>query len=175
MKVIIVGKGSSGKNYLAEELQMLDDFRLAPSWTTRPKREGEIDGKDYNFTNLDNFKSMIEEDLLYEWNEFKNNWFYGTSKEDWNNYNLFIMNPKGVDSIRKEDRKDCFIIFLDISENVRIKRLTERNDNNDSVKRRISVDREDFKRFKDFDLKINNPNFNVNQIYEFLNYEKDKS
>lgn len=167
-KVIIVGHGSSGKNFLAEKLQNSGNFSLAPSYTTRPKRKGEIDGKDYKFINVDYFEKMIKEGLLYEYNEFKNKWYYGISKEDWEKYNLFITNPKGVENIRSCDRKKCFIIFIDIDEKIRKERLSKRNDNNDSVERRLERDKVDFENFTNYDMKITDPHFNPYQIYSFF-------
>ena len=70
------------------------------------------------------------------------------------------MTPKGISHINPIDRKECTIIYLDISEEIRRERLNERGDSfNDSIDRRIKADEKDFANFKDYDLVINNSNF----------------
>lgn len=49
------------------------------SATTRKPRPGEIDGVHYFFKTEDEFKKMIEQDELVEWNKVHNN-YYGTPK-----------------------------------------------------------------------------------------------
>ena len=47
-KIILVGKGASGKDHLRKILEGRG-FTYGISYTTRPPREGEIDGQDYYF------------------------------------------------------------------------------------------------------------------------------
>ena len=56
-KLIIVGHGASGKDYLASELIKLG-LKKSITYTTRPKRSGEEDGIIYNF--IDILDSSIE-------------------------------------------------------------------------------------------------------------------
>jgi dephospho-CoA kinase len=51
------------------------------------------------------------------------------------------------------------VIYIDIDEDIRRQRLEQRNDNNDSIERRISADAEQFRNFSDFDCKITNDKF----------------
>ena len=57
--VSIVGASGSGKTTLAKHLLSNELFNLkfSVSSTTRKKREGEIDGKDYHFLSLNEFKN----------------------------------------------------------------------------------------------------------------------
>lgn len=48
--------------------------------TTRKPREGEVEGKQYFFKTPQEFKFMIDNNQLVEWNEFADN-FYGTPKK----------------------------------------------------------------------------------------------
>lgn len=50
------GKSSLIKGLLKE----LDNIQLSVSVTTRAKREGETDGRDYYFINDDKFKELVE-------------------------------------------------------------------------------------------------------------------
>jgi len=157
-KIILVGKAAAGKDHMRKILQGRG-FKYGVSYTTRPKREGEIDGEDYYFVSEDEFIKGIAIDLWYEWVQF-NGWYYGTTVKQFNEEcNLFIMTPKGISHINSVDRKKCTIIYLDMSDTVRAARLSERGDNNDSIERRMYHDDIDFKDFKDYDLIINNSNF----------------
>lgn len=156
MRIIIVGKGGSGKDHLKSTF-IKRGFKPAISFTTRPKRINEQDGIDYNFISKEDFDGRLKTNTLQEFDEF-NGWFYGTSNFEWNDKQVFIKTPRGVAKIDKEDRKSCFIIYLDIDYDTRRKRLSKRQDA-DSVHRRLNADESDFKDFKDFDLRITNNDF----------------
>ncbi len=40
---------------------------MSVSYTTRPIRPGEVDGKDYHFVSKDTFRQMVEDDQFLEW------------------------------------------------------------------------------------------------------------
>ena len=65
------------------------------------------------------------------------------------------MTPKGISSLKKEDRKNSVVIYIESNEETRRNRLLERRDADD-VERRIKADEKDFNNFNDFDLIINN-------------------
>jgi guanylate kinase len=155
-RIIIVGKGGSGKDYLKDKF-IKHGFTRSISFTTRPKRENEIDTLDYHFIEEEVFLRMIELNCFQEYDNF-NGWYYGTDNITWESNNIFIKTPKGVSKISKEDRKTCFIIYLDIPENIIFERISKRKDA-DSAQRRIEADRIDFDNFTDFDLRITNPDF----------------
>ncbi len=89
-RLIIVGKGGSGKDHLRKIL-VEKGFKYCISHTTRPIREGEENGKDYWFIESSKLIEMAES--FYE-GVFFNNWFYGTSMDEFNRSNLFIMTPR---------------------------------------------------------------------------------
>jgi len=157
-KIILVGKAAAGKDHMRKILQGRG-FDYGVSYTTRPRRPGEIDGEDYYFMDESEFKEGVENKIWYEWVEF-NGWYYGTTNQQFlKTCNLFIMTPKGISHIDPIERKKCTIIYLDISDTTRSARLNERGDTNDSIERRMYNDDLDFKDFTDYDLKINNSNF----------------
>lgn len=165
-RLIVVGKGGSGKDYMRRSLENCG-FKYCVSHTTRPMREGEIDGKDYFFIDLEDLgKHENFSNVFYEWTTF-NDWFYGTSLSEFNSSNLFIMTPSGISRLKKEHRDESLIVYLDIEEGIRRKRLESRADS-DKTERRIKADNEDFRDFKDFDVIISNPNFSVKEISEIL-------
>lgn len=160
-RIIIAGKGGSGKDYLVKLLRQ-DGLIYSVSHTSRPKRSGEIDGVDYYFSDYDECIRMANLGEFYEYVEF-NNWFYGTSLDEFYRANLFIMTPSGIKKLKPEDRKESLIIYIDIDEDTLRERLSWRKDA-DNVERRIAADREDFKNFFDFDCIIKNPNFTLDEV-----------
>lgn len=157
-RIILVGKAAAGKDHLRKILEGRG-FSYGVSYTTRPPRKGEIDGKDYFFLEENEFKNLIEQGFFYEYVTF-NGWYYGTSKEQWHETDdVFIMTPSGINKLHAADRKSSFIIYIDIPIDVRRERLGGRNDNSDSIERRIQADEKDFETFTDFDIRITDHNF----------------
>ncbi len=77
---IISGPSGVGKSTVLNALfQGREDLYFSVSATTRPPREGEVDGKDYHFISADVFRRMIGEDAFLEYAEYVGN-FYGTPK-----------------------------------------------------------------------------------------------
>ena len=158
MKIIIVGAGASGKDFLKRRF-LEKGFKQSVTFTTRPPRNTEKDGIDYHFINVEKFQSMIDSGEFREWNIFGDHkWYYGTTIKEFQNASIFIMSPSGVGSLNPEERKECFVIYIDISEDIRRKRLNERKDADDP-ERRIMTDNKDFMNFKDYDMRITNPDF----------------
>jgi guanylate kinase len=157
-RIILCGKAASGKDHLRKILEGRG-FKYGVSYTTRPPRKGEIDGKDYFFLEENEFQTLVEQGFFYEHVAF-NGWSYGTSKEQWFvNDDVFIMTPSGIGKLHAADRKSSFVIYIDIPVDIRRERLSERNDNSDSIERRLSADDNDFKTFTDFDIRITDHNF----------------
>lgn len=177
-RIILVGKGGSGKDYLRKMLEK-KGFKYCVSHTTRPMRSNEVDGKDYFFVKEEDLKnynlppeSFNFNEYFYEWTKF-NGWFYGTAKSEFFSSNLLIMTPSGISKLKKKDREESFVIFLDIEESVRRKRLQTRSDA-DKVERRIKADEDDFVDFIDFDLSIKNPKFTEKDLEKILKKYKNE-
>lgn len=153
-KIIIVGKGGSGKDFLRKKFEARG-FKYCVSYTSRPKRNNEKDGLDYKFVTEDFFNNNVHR--FYEIADF-NGWKYGRTIEDFEKSSLLIMTPGGIRNIKPEHRKKCLIIFLDVEREILKQRLLERKDADDA-ERRLLADDLDFSGFSDFDIKITNPDF----------------
>lgn len=70
-----VGKGTVIKGFL----QRNPNFGLSISYTTRAKREGEVDGVNYFFVSKEEFLQGVKNGEFLEWAEFSGN-YYGTKK-----------------------------------------------------------------------------------------------
>lgn len=84
-KIIIISAPSGcGKSTIIGDLIKKEDLNLefSISATTREPRRGEVDGKDYYFLTLDEFKKAIKKDELVEYEEVYEGRFYGTLKKE---------------------------------------------------------------------------------------------
>jgi len=77
---IVSSPSGAGKSSLIKALlEKHDDMKVSVSHTTRAPRPGENDAEHYHFVDVDQFRSLIEENEFYEWAEVFGN-YYGTSK-----------------------------------------------------------------------------------------------
>ena len=120
-KVIIVSAPSgAGKTSIVKHvLQYLPELRFSTSATTRTKREGEINGKDYHFLSVDDFKKGINRDEFLEWEEVYANQFYDTLKSEiqriWDEGKtvIFDVDVKGGLNIKKYFGDKALAIFVE--------------------------------------------------------------
>lgn len=162
-RVIIMGRGGSGKDYLKGFFTVKKEV----SFTTRAPRVGEIDGESYHFVDTSTFEEMIKQNKFKEYAEF-NGWYYGTSNDTWNSARVFIMTPSGWKQLSAVDKRESCVLYLDIDRLVCKKRLENRIGSADSVERRIKADDADFAGFRDHDLRIIDPEFNATYVAEFV-------
>ena len=78
--VVISGPSGVGKDTIIERLLKMDaNLRYSISFTTRPKRDYEVDGVHYSFATKAEFEELIGRGELLEWAEY-NGYYYGTSR-----------------------------------------------------------------------------------------------
>jgi guanylate kinase len=66
--LVIAGPSGAGKGTIVQRLKERDPaLRWSVSWTTRPPREGEVEGVDYHFTTREDFERLRDADGFLEW------------------------------------------------------------------------------------------------------------
>jgi len=81
MILLITGPSGAGKSTFIARLKQLDPrLEFSVSTTTRPIRDGEIDGRDYDFTVPEEFLKLRDEGAFVEWAEVHGN-YYGTRRD----------------------------------------------------------------------------------------------
>ena len=102
----IVGPSGVGKDTVAEKVMASNpNLKLVVSLTTRDMRGEEVDGEDYHFVSVDNFKKAIEAGAFVEYCEVHGN-YYGTMKSDINDIihygdiPLLIIDVEGFDKFK---------------------------------------------------------------------------
>lgn len=116
--IIIVAPSGSGKSTLIKRLK--EEFRQlhwSVSFTTRPQREGEVDGKHYFFISEEEFLKKKGQGDFIEWALVHKN-YYGTSKgfvstKVDNGFSLlFDLDVQGTDNMKDEFGDEAKAIFI---------------------------------------------------------------
>ncbi len=148
--IAICGKSGSGKDSILKGVLNKKPEVFAPivSYTTRPKREGEIEGVDYYFITSKQMASKIMNGEMLEATSF-NGWVYGTSidslKDD--KVNIGVYNLEGLEYlIENKNEIDSLIFYIDASNKIRLLRSLNREENPDvdEIIRRYGTDKTDF-------------------------------
>jgi guanylate kinase len=102
--VTLSGKAGAGKDRMMQEvLKVLREespyftINEIVSCTTRPMREGEVNGKNYYFLTHEEFAERLANGTMVEATIF-NDWCYGSCLEHMNEdgINIGVYNPEGV-------------------------------------------------------------------------------
>lgn len=136
------GKTTIVKSLLANKLPL--SFSI--SACSRQKRENEINGKDYHFLSIEDFKQKINEQAFIEWEEVYENNYYGTLKSEieriWNDkkHVVFDVDVVGGLNLKKHFGNNALAIFIQPpSMDVLIERLRNRaTESEASLNKRIN-------------------------------------
>lgn len=144
--IALIGESGAGKDTLMQEFLKTfpDEFNEIISCTTRPKRENEIDGKNYFFLTEEEFEASE----MFETTCF-NDWYYGTpafslSKEK---INIGVFNIEGIQQLKRSEEISLIVCRVECRDKTRLIRQLNReeNPNVEEIIRRYSTDKEDFK------------------------------
>ena len=179
--VVLSSPSGVGKTTITKKIQQkYQSFKLSVSHTTRPPRSNEVDGVDYHFISLEEFKRLIKENEFYEYAQIFDN-FYGTLKKKVDNIIvssdiIFDIDWQGTKQLSKFDNLNLIKIFLipDSKEELK-KRLINRNQNtSEEIKKRFDSYEEDIKHWNDYDYIIINKNLDncFKQVENIISLEK---
>lgn len=93
-------------------------LEFSVSACSRDPRPNEVDGKDYHFLGVDEFKRRIKDEEFVEWEEVYSNNFYGTLKSEleriWSNGNavIFDVDVVGGLNLKKQFQENAFAVFV---------------------------------------------------------------
>ena len=158
MLTIIMGKTCSGKNAVVKELVSRGWSQII-TYTSRPKRRGEKNGREYFYISEEDFASKINSGYFAEWKSYDVNgktWYYGSPSEEIieasldDKNHVIILTPQGVEDTLSFLSKyisdyQINIIYLYANRSTILNRLQKRKDKNDSIERRMRTDDIDFK------------------------------
>jgi guanylate kinase len=171
MIYIITGPSGVGKNTIIEAMSTDLDFYFSVSHTTRPQREAEVDGKDYHFVTEEEFKSLVDDNLMIEYEQY-GGFYYGTSKKEIlkeSNIILLDLEVNGATKLLSEN--DDFIgIFIDIDDNELVKRLKNRGHDENFINKRMQLASIQREKKSHYQYHVDNVDIksSVNQILDII-------
>lgn len=153
-----MGKSASGKDSIYRELMKHFSFEKIIMYTTRPMRQGEENGVQYWFTDVERFRSLEAEGRVIEsrcYETIQGPWIYYTvdegivgqeSKKDY----LMIGTLESYNKMLRYYGAEVMVpLYLEVADGLRLQRAVDREKQQDSpdfseVCRRYLADEEDF-------------------------------
>ena len=115
---VLSSPSGAGKTTLSRMLLKADrNVELSVSVTTRPRRPGEVEGRDYRFIDLARFEAMVKRNELLEWAEVFG-YRYGTPRPPVEKALragrdvLFDIDWQGTQQLREKARDDLVSVFI---------------------------------------------------------------
>lgn len=179
---VFSGPSGSGKTTLAKEVvKNIENISFTTSYTTRKKRESEIDGKDYHFVNIEKFKEMINNNKFAEWAEVFGN-YYGTPLSEVNSFIeagrdvLLEIDVKGAGQIRQsfKDSVHLFILAPDMKE-LRQRLEKRKTDSKNEIEHRLSLADKEITQVENYDYIIINEDLenSMKEIKQIIQKERN--
>ncbi len=183
--ILIVLSAPSGCGKTTVEKRLLNKvprLKRSISYTTRQKRKGERNGKDYFFVTKEAFLKKRKERRFLEWAKVFGN-YYGTPKDFVLNTIkgghdiLLTIDVQGAQKIKSKLKKGIYIFLLPPSLPILRKRLLKRKtDIKKEIHKRISQARVEIRAAFSYDYLVINDSVEtaVDTIIEIINAEKHK-
>lgn len=149
--IILCGKSASGKGLIEDKL-VKNNYKRIITNTTRPMREKEREGVDYNFLTNEQFMELVHNGQMIEWRKYNTEfgvWYYGSSANniDLNIHDYVItLTLDGAEAfINYFGAENCIVFYIDAPKSVREKRAKERGSfHQNEWDRRVKTDNADF-------------------------------
>ena len=186
MLIVISSPSGAGKTSICKKLLEIDDkIKPSVSVTTREPRRNEINGVDYIFTTIEDFKKKISNSEFLEYADVFNN-KYGTLisstklLSDKGYDVLFDIDWQGTQQLSQVEENILTIFILPPSKEEIEKRLKKRESENSKniniVKDRMLKFEDELSHWKEYDYVVTNDNFDncVLEITNIINVERIK-
>lgn len=182
MLFVLSGPSASGKTSIGKELLTRDARMIVSvSVTTRPRRPGEADGKDYFFVTREEFETMIKNGEFLEHAEVYGN-YYGTKRSTIEKALaeghdvLFDIDWQGTQSLSRLMPDDVVSIFLLPPSYAELERRlrTRAQDDEDIIQKRLRIAADDLAHYAEYRYAFINSDFDksVANVYAILQGER---
>lgn len=169
--IVILGESASGKTTLLKMLvEANPKYHKIVTYTTRPMRDGEVDGVDYHFIPQATFDEFVKRGFFVEHAKYRD-WSYGTAKADCESDGaIAILTPAGLRALKRLNY-DVTSIYLYVDRRSRLINILARGDSIDEAYRRNLSDVGQFDEIiQEVDYVIDNTQFHMdeNQVLKCL-------
>src|SRR6185295_6480692 len=160
---IVSAPSGAGKTTLVERLvEQMPDLKLSRSYTSRPARDGETNGVDYNFVTRERFEAMVTAGGFLEWADVFGN-LYGTAAADTEGILaagcdlVLVIDVQGARKVRRRGFETTAVFVMPPSFDALERRLRGRSkDSEAAIQRRLQVAREEVSSFAEYDYVVVN-------------------
>ena len=166
--IVLSSPSGAGKTSISKRLLQKDSkISLSISCTTRPKRKGEVNKKDYIFVSNENFKIKIKKGKFLE-HASVFGYRYGTLSETVNSFFkkkkdvLFDIDWQGFQQLKQSGMDVVGIFILPPNKKELIQRLKKRGrDTSEEMKKRMSLAQDEISHFPEYDYVVVNNDLNL--------------
>jgi len=164
--LVLSGPSGAGKSSLvAKIIDQIGPTYFSISTTTRPMREGELDGIHYHFVSVEEFKREIEEEMFLEYAVVHGN-YYGTSLGAVKNalkegkLVIFDIDVQGHDAVqnRLSDITTSVFITTPTLEELKRRLHSRSTDSEEVIHKRIEMAKREVQRISEYDFLVVNDN-----------------
>jgi guanylate kinase len=145
--IVLIGESGSGKSLVEQTLKEKFGLKKIISYTTRALRKGEVNGVDYHYISLENFKKMEEEGKLAESTKYRGN-LYAVAVEDCEDDSIVVVEPNGFKQLKANPKLNILSFYIYAPKEKREERMRRREDSEESIFGRLTDDAERFKGIK---------------------------
>lgn len=157
--IAIVGMSGSGKTTLFnlfKETKMAQTTNQIIQYTTRPKRDNEIQDREYHFLeSTQDYIAVLKTSNILEEMSYKG-WHYFTTFDELslNKINIGVFNPEAIMSMGNNKEIDLYTFEIVADQKIRLNRILTRNNKADIVEaiRRTLSDKKSCQTMRDFIL-----------------------
>lgn len=186
--IVFSAPSGSGKTtivrYLLSKPELNMDFSISAA--SRPPREDEVNGKDYYFLSLEDFKKKIKNDEFLEWEEVYRDNFYGTLRTEidriWASgknviFDIDVVGGLDIKQIYPEQTLAVFVKPPSIEE-LKIRLKKRKTESEDKINMRVAKASIELATAPQFDFIIENNNLQkaldeaYNLVSDFVNADK---
>ena len=127
--ICIVGRTSSGKDYISKRLSTILDYPLVVSHTTRPKRDNETNGVEHWFDTKEEFDALIQNNTMIAYTKI-GEYEYCALLEDIGDNAIYIIDPHGIEYLKQnfKNQINLKIIYMYCDEYIRRATASTRSD-----------------------------------------------
>ena len=173
----------AGKTSISKKILQKDNkISLSISCTTRPKRKGEINKKDYIFLSEEDFQKQIKNGDFLEFASVFG-YRYGTLRQTVNRFFnkkrdvLFDIDWQGYQQLKQSGMEVVGIFILPPNKKELIRRLKNRGrDTTEEMKKRMSLAQDEISHFPEYDYVVVNNDLDscVSKIQNIIIAERHK-
>ena len=181
--IVLSSPSGAGKTSISKKLLQKDrKLALSISCTTRPRRKGEVNKKDYIFISDEDFKKQIKRGKFLEQASVFG-YRYGTLAQTVNQFFkkkkdvLFDIDWQGFQQLKQSGMDVVGIFILPPNKKELIRRLKKRGrDTSEEMKKRMSLAQDEISHFPEYDYVVVNDSLDlcVSKIKNIINAERLK-